>query len=276
MQSIIIANWKMNTTVHEGLDLASKIRDGLGNNNVDVILCPPYTHLKPLFDELHGSSISLGAQNMHFEEKGAYTGAVSVTQIEEYCDYVILGHSEQRQYFGETDENVSKKIKTALKHCITPIVCVGESLATKKAGKSEEFVKNQLKNVFTPLKQSQNSKLQTQDLIIAYEPVWAISTNPGAKPDTPENAEKMVELIKNEVEEKYRINNISYKQSLSSLHSDKQSLKLNKFNFRYIYGGSVTGGNAAALAKMKDIEGALVGGASLNASEFVKIAKEFN
>ena len=252
MKKIIIANWKMNTTIPEGLDLATQIRSGLSKSSCQVVLCPPATHLKPLFDELQSSSISLGAQDMHWQDRGAYTGAISATQIEEYCDFVILGHSEMRKYSGETDEDVFKKVAAALRHSITPILCVGEGLDTKKSGKNEEFVKQQLKNILSKL--FQISVPSSQDFIIVYEPIWAISTNPGAKPDTPENAQKMVELIKREIENNYKVKNIT---------------------FRYVYGGSVNSGNAAALAKSTAIEGALVGAASLNAAEFIKVVNLF-
>lgn len=240
MRSIIIGNWKMNTTVHQGKELACDIKDKLApTKGVEVVLCPPATHLKSLYSETFGDSLRLGAQNIHYEESGAFTGEISVKQIKEFCKYVIIGHSERRAA-GETDAEIFKKVKLAIKNNLTPVLCVGEDFKTRKAGKTNQFIKDQI-NKSIPF---QLSALSSK-LLIAYEPVWAIGT--GRQPK-PEEIEQVVNLIKKIIGSKAKV----------------------------LYGGSVTSKNSKKLAEIKSISGVLVGGASLKAREFVKIVEEFS
>jgi len=240
---IVAGNWKMNTNVAEAVVLAAEIRDPLDAiKGIKKIVCPPFISLMAVRSLLDNSSISIGAQNMYQEEKGAYTGEISPYMLANLCEYVILGHSERRQHFGETDESVNLKVKAALKANLNPIICVGELLSAREKGIAEEVVTKQL---LTGLEEIES----LHSVIIAYEPVWAIGTGIAA---TPEDAEDMMAHIRSTL-------NVKYGDATS------QEVPL-------LYGGSVTASNIDDYAKLPNINGALVGGASLNAEAFVSIA----
>jgi triosephosphate isomerase len=242
---IIAGNWKMNTTVEEAIKLAEEMRDGLDKiNGVEKLLCPPFISLNSINVLIGYSSIKLGAQNMYFEEKGAYTGEVSPLMLAGLCEYVILGHSERRQYFGETDEIVNKKIKAALKVGLKPILCVGEKLEENEAGKTEEVITRQVKGGLDGVPVSDG-------LVIAYEPIWAIGTGKAA---TAEQANATIGLIR---------------RTVSQLYSEQFAQAM-----RIQYGGSATSANIVELMSQPEIDGALVGGASLKAGEFLSMVEK--
>jgi len=244
---VVAGNWKMNKTVGEAVDLAreliAQIQPYVG---VERVLCPPSVALTSVAPWLKDTGIGLGAQNMHWENSGPFTGEVSPPMLAGLCQYVILGHSERRQYFGETDEGVNKKVKAALAHGLTPIVCVGENLAENEAGKTAEVVTRQTRAAYENL--SADDALKT---IIAYEPVWAIGTGRAA---TPAGANAVIGL--------------HIRGLISDLYSSSVADSI-----RVQYGGSVTAANAADLMAQPDIDGALVGGASLKPQEFAAIVK---
>ncbi len=244
----IAGNWKMNTTVDEAVDLVDAMADDLEDveGDVEIVLCPPVISLPTLAEEFEDSSFGFGAQNMHYEDQGAFTGEISPVMLEDYCDYVILGHSERRQYFGETDELINKKVKAALKHDLIPIVCVGETLAQYEAGQTETVVTTQVKGVLAGLTDE-----QMEDVVVAYEPVWAIGTGRAA---TAPGANGVIGLIR---------------RTVAALLGPGVAEGL-----RILYGGSVTAKNIAELMAQPEIDGALVGGASLKAEDFVKIVQE--
>ena len=248
MRTLFVAgNWKMNKTVAEARELVSVMGKELKNvKNVEKVLCPPFMSLVAVANLIGGTDLGLGAQNMHWEDKGAFTGETSAVMLKEFCKYVILGHTERRTYFGETDETVNKKVLAAQKHGLTPIVCVGETLAEYEAGLTAQVVRRQ---TLAGLKDVQAS-LATQ-IVVAYEPVWAIGTG---RASSAENAQ--------------------------SVHGDVLRAALqDRFGsetaeaIRIIYGGSVTAANAAEFFSQQDIDGALVGGASLKSDEFIAIAR---
>jgi triosephosphate isomerase len=242
---MIAGNWKMNTTVSEAVKLVGDMRLLLDPvNNVEKVVCPPFISLTAVKEALKGSSIKLGAQNMYFEEKGAFTGEVSSLMLSGICEYVILGHSERRQYFGETNEIINKKVRAALKANLRPILCVGESLAQYDAGKTEEVVTDHVTGSLKDIPASAS-------LVIAYEPVWAIGTGKAA---TSEQANKIIGIVRKVVVKMY---GDSFAQSL-----------------RILYGGSVTADNIAELMKQPEIDGGLVGGASLKADAYTSIVKQ--
>jgi len=242
---MIAGNWKMNTTVREATGLVSEMRPLLDKiDNVDKVICPPFISLAPVKEVLIGSSIRLGAQNVYFEEKGAYTGEISPPMLAELCDFIIIGHSERRQYFTETGEIVNKKIMAVLKVGLKPILCIGERLEANEAGRTEEVVTEQLKSSLAGVK-------NTDGLVIAYEPVWAIGTGKAA---TGRQANETMGFIRQRVAELY---NAGIAQST-----------------RILYGGSVTAANAAEFMQQPEIDGALVGGASLRATEFASIVEQ--
>jgi triosephosphate isomerase len=245
---IIAGNWKMNTTVDEALDLVDEMIDDLEEmeEEVEVVLCPPFVSLAALADELVGSLVFLGAQNMHYLDKGAYTGEISPVMLADLCDYVILGHSERRQYCGETDELVNKKVVAALRHGLSPIVCVGETLAQHDAGQAEAVVTAQVKGCLAGL-----SDADVAGLVIAYEPVWAIGTGRAA---TGADANAVI---------------VTIRQTIAGLY-DAAIAKV----VRVQYGGSVNAANIAEFIRQPEIDGALVGGASLKAEEFVAIVRQ--
>ena len=242
---LIAGNWKMNTTVTEAVALVKEMRGGLDEvASIEKVVCPPFVSLQAVWDLLKGTSIKLGAQNLYFEEKGAYTGEVSPLMVAELCEYVILGHSERRQYFSETNEVVNKKIKAALKVGLKPILCVGEKLAENEAGQTEAVVTSQLKNSLSDIN-------YTASLVIAYEPVWAIGTGKAA---TSRQANATIELIR---------------RTLSAMYGRDAAQ-----NIRILYGGSVSAANATEIMQQSEIDGALVGGASLKAADFLSIVKQ--
>jgi len=241
---VVAGNWKMNTTLKEAADLAAEVRDGLGSgSDVALVLCPPFVYLNTVRDAVAGSSIKVGAQNMHFEASGAFTGEIAPSMLQGICDYVILGHSERRQLFGETDELVNRKVKAAFQHGLLPILCVGETLEQREAGQAGEVVGQQLSAALSDV-------VDITGLVVAYEPVWAIGTGLAA---TPEIA---AEIMGGPLLETLR--------SLFGRAADDVPL---------LYGGSVNPGNVDTFAQQSCIHGALVGGASLQASQFLEIAK---
>jgi triosephosphate isomerase len=241
----IAGNWKMNTTVSESIKLVTTIRPGIESiANIEVALCPPFVSLTAIRNLLSGSSIRLGAQNMFYEEKGAFTGEISPLMLAGLCDYVILGHSERRQYFGETSEIVSRKVKAAIKAELKPILCIGENLAEFAAGKTEEIVTGQLFKSLSGVEASPG-------LVIAYEPVWAIGTGRAA---TGEQANQVISFIR---------------QTVTGLYENAFA-----YNMRILYGGSVTADNIVEFVGQSDIDGALVGGASLKPEQFITIVRQ--
>ncbi|MEO2083721.1 MAG: triose-phosphate isomerase [Desulfurobacteriaceae bacterium] len=246
MRKLLIAgNWKMNKTVPEALELARELKRRLGGiSDRDILICPPFTALYAVGKELEGTNVKLGGQNMHFEEQGAFTGEISPVMLRDVgCSYVILGHSERRHIFGETDDLINKKVLSAVKHDLIPILCVGELLEEREAGRTKEVVKNQVLEGLKGLTPS-------DEFVIAYEPVWAIGTG---KTATPEQAEEVHSFIR---------------ELLSDLFG-REKAELT----RILYGGSVKPENAGELLKMENVDGALVGGASLKADSFEKIVK---
>lgn len=241
---IIAGNWKMNNTVDEAVNLIRDIKKGEKNSDVEVVVCVPFTALWQVKKEIEGTSIKLGAQNMHWEDRGAFTGEISPLMLKEIgIDYVIIGHSERRQYFNETDETVNKKVKAALKYDIKPIICVGETLEEREKGMEKDVVKRQVEAALEDI-----DKKNIEDIVIAYEPIWAIGTG---KTASNKDANDMISFIRQTVSDKYG-ENIS------------QSMRIQ-------YGGSVKPNNIKELMTESDIDGALVGGASLKADDFLKL-----
>ncbi len=266
---MIAGNWKMNTTIGEAVALVREMHGGihaaphtesivcppgvcLGDleagldtiANVDKVICPPFISLAAVKEIIKGSSIRLGAQNLYFEEKGAYTGEISPPMLAELCEFVIIGHSERRQYFHETNELVNKKVKAALKAGLKPILCVGEKLEENEAGRTREVISEQIRASLADVDFG-------DDLTVAYEPVWAIGTGRAA---TGGQANETIGFIR---------------QSLAKLQSQKVAQEM-----RILYGGSVNADNAAEFMKQSEIDGALVGGASLKADQFLSITKQ--
>jgi len=246
----IAGNWKMNTTVAEATKLVSDMVDRLDKiEGVEKVLCPPFISLTVVSKLLKGSFVKLGAQNMHFETKGAYTGEISPLMLAGLCEFVILGHSERRWYFGETDEIVNRKVKAALAVGLKPILCVGERLEENEAGRTEEVVSKQINYDLGGIAPSVLSV--AKNLVVAYEPVWAIGTGRAA------SVEEAVATIK------------FIRDCLAKLWNEDIAQ-----NLRILYGGSVTGSNIAEFVSQPEIDGALVGGASLKAEEFLSIVKQ--
>jgi len=242
---MIAGNWKMNTTVSEAMRLVNEMRQGLEEiSGVDKLICPPFVSLAAVGELIKGSSIKLGAQNLYFEEKGAYTGEISPLMLAALCEFVIIGHSERRQYFGENGEIVSKKVQSALKVNLKPILCIGERLEENEAGRTEGVLSEQLRSSLAEIK-------ELDRLIIAYEPIWAIGTGRAA---TGEQANNTIGFIR---------------QSIAKLYSNDIAQGM-----RILYGGSVNAANAAEFMNQPEIDGALVGGASLKADEFISITKQ--
>lgn len=240
----IAGNWKMNLSLEQGKKLVNELKETAANTDVKVAVCVPYIYLTEIKKELVGSNIKLGAQNMHWEESGAFTGEVAPNMLKEIgVDYVVIGHSERREYFAETNDTVNKKIKSALAHDLLPIFCCGESLETREAGKEKEWVKEQIIEGLKDI-----TAEQVKQIVIAYEPIWAIGTG---KTATSEQANEMCAHIRNLLEEKY-----------DSEISEEVVIQ---------YGGSVKADNATEIMNQEDIDGALVGGASLKATDFIEI-----
>jgi len=241
----IAGNWKMNTTVTEAERLVLEVLDKLDRiEGVEKVLCPPFVSLVAISIMLQNSSIKLGAQNMYFETKGAYTGEISPLMLRELCEFVILGHSERRWYFGETDEIVNKKVRAALANKLKPILCVGERLEENEAGRTKEVVNRQVTEALNGIE-------PVRDLVIAYEPVWAIGTGKAA---SGAQAAATIQFIRDVVAKLW---NKNVAQDLCIL-----------------YGGSVTSANIAEFISHPEIDGALVGGASLKAEESVSIVEQ--
>ena len=244
---LVAGNWKMNKTVIEARDLVAVMKTPLSEiANVERVLCPPFTALMAVAALIGDTDIGLGAQNMHWEEKGAFTGEIAPNMVKEYCRYVIIGHSERRTYFGETDETVNKKVAAALKTGLTPIVCVGETLDQYEAGQTSEVVRRQIRSGFAGIDSTNTTKI-----VVAYEPVWAIGTG---KASSGENANFVHQKV--------------IRPALSETFDAGGAQAI-----RILYGGSVTASNASEFFGYSDIDGALVGGASLKPDEFVAITK---
>jgi triosephosphate isomerase len=242
---LIAGNWKMNNNIVESLDLVNNlIQLTKDSNRVEVLVCSPFTSLFSIKQILKNTNIKLGAQNMHYEENGAFTGEISPLMLKDIgVDYVIIGHSERRQYFNEIDETVNKKLKAALQFGIKPILCVGETLEQRESKIEKETVKTQIINAFKNIE-----KEDAENIVIAYEPIWAIGTG---KTATSLEANEMASFIRDTFAE-------IYNEELSE-------------HLVILYGGSVNGRNASEIMEQSDIDGALVGGASLKAEEFIKI-----
>jgi triosephosphate isomerase len=242
---LIAGNWKMNTTLNEAIALVKKMLPGLGRiEGVEKVICPPFISLAAVKELIKGSSVKLGAQNMYFEEKGAYTGEISPPMLAELCDFVILGHSERRHYFGESGEVIDKKVRAALKVGLEPILCIGETLEENEAGKTEGVLLKQLGS-------SSNRAYYFGGLVLAYEPVWAIGTGRAA---SGKQANDTIGFIRRQVLKQYG-------REIAQ-------------EVRILYGGSVNLANIAEFIKQPEIDGALVGGASLKADEFLGIVKQ--
>lgn len=243
----VAGNWKMNKSVEQATLLVADMLPGLeAVKTVDRVVCPPFTSLMVVSGMLAGTEIGLGAQNLHWEESGAYTGEVSPQMVKEFCRFVILGHSERRAYFGETDETVNLKTKSAIAAGLTPIVCVGETLEENEAGQTESVVSRQVKKGLDGI-----SKEQSAFLVVAYEPVWAIGTGKAA------SAQQANDIIGGVV-----------RRNLASAFGLEAADLI-----RILYGGSVKGSNAAEFFSQSDIDGGLIGGASLKAEDFVQIVE---
>jgi triosephosphate isomerase len=242
---LIAGNWKMNKTASEAVDLVQELIVDAGKTiDVNVCVCPPFTCLESVGRALEGTTIKLGAQNMHPEKSGAFTGEISADMLRTlFVNYVILGHSERRQYFAETDAFINKKVLAAFEGNISPILCVGETLAERETGKTLEVVKRQIDGGLVGV-----TAAHAEKLVIAYEPVWAIGTGKTATPDMAQEAQGAIRLLLN--------------GHLGTAAGAK---------VRILYGGSMKADNAESLLAQPDIDGGLIGGASLEARSFVKI-----
>jgi len=242
---MIAGNWKMNTTLGEAIALVNEMRQGLDQiDNIDKVICPPFISLVAVKELIKGSSIKLGAQNMYFEEKGAYTGEISPLMLAYLCQFVIVGHSERRQYLNETGDIINRKVQAALKFGLEPLLFIGESLEENEAGRTEEVITEQLSSSLVGID-------SIGGLTIAYEPVWAIGTGKAA---TGKQANETIGFIRLTMSQKYG-NRVAQ-------------------DLRILYGGSVTGDNIAEFINQPEIDGALVGGASLKATKFLSIVKQ--
>ena len=244
---IIVGNWKLNHSIDDAVKLVTELKRELCDiTEVDIVVCPVFTALSVVLDVLLESNIAVGAQNLYWEDSGAFTGEVSAPMLKHIgVEYAIIGHSERRQYFGETNETVNKKIKAALKHNLIPIVCVGENLKEREANKTFDVVKNHCQEGLKNFTAEEIKKV-----IIAYEPVWAIGTGKNA---TAKEAEEVHKFIR---------------ELLRKMYNEEVSA-----NVRIQYGGSVNSDNIKELMAEPDVDGALVGGASLKSDSFVKIVK---
>ena len=243
----VAGNWKMNKTVDQASVLVQELLPGLKEvTEVERVICPPYTSLMILSAQLSGTGVGLGAQNMHWAASGAYTGELSPQMVREFCEYVIIGHSERRAYFKETDETVNNKLKAALALGLVPIVCVGETLDEYESGRTQEVVSQQVLEGFKGVDPALASLI-----VVAYEPVWAIGTGKAA---TGEGATAVLRDC--------------IRPALAQLFGSALAQSL-----RILYGGSVTAANAAEFFGQSEIDGALVGGASLKPEEFIKIVQ---
>ena len=246
-KKIIAGNWKMNKTPSEAVALVNELKPLVANEEVDVVFCVPAIDIIPAMEAAKGSNINIGAENMYYEESGAYTGEIAPNMLTDAgVKYVIIGHSERREYFAETDETVNKKVLKAFEHGITPIICCGESLTQRKQGIYLDWIRMQIKIAFQNVTAD-----QAKTAVIAYEPIWAIGSG---KNVTAKDVQKMVEAIRKEIEYLY-------------------SVKASK-NVSVIYGGGVTLTNYKKLISLEFLNGALIGGTCLDVDNFVVIAKE--
>ena len=246
IKPFIAGNWKMNKTIPEAIELVSKLKEIIeAIETGEILIIPPFTALSEIRKVITGSKIKIGAQNIFWEESGAFTGEISPLMIKDVgCEYVLIGHSERRRYFGEDDRIVNLKIKSALTHSLNPIFCLGETLEEREAGKTLIRIHNQIEEGLKDIEEIEN-------IIIAYEPVWAIGTG---KTATPQQAQEVHRFIRQKLEKKYG--------------NKKASCAI------ILYGGSVKPENTYSLIKEEDIDGALIGGASLKVDSFVKIIEE--
>ncbi len=244
---LIVGNWKMNKTVTESIDLIKETIDFVQNyQETEVVLCPPFTSLWVARELIQDTNIFLGAQNIYYKNEGAYTGEISARMLQNIgCSYVILGHSERRNYFQESSEEVARKVQQSLKFGLKPIICVGEKLIERETAKTQEVIREEVEAIFAALKGQ-----ELTDTVFAYEPIWAIGTGKSA---TPQDANETIKYIRTLIENKY--NEMISKQ------------------IRILYGGSVNPENIKSLMSESDIDGALVGGASLQALTFSKLVK---
>ncbi|SHJ83945.1 triose-phosphate isomerase [Tepidibacter formicigenes] len=241
---IIAGNWKMHKTIKEAVEFVNEVKDKIANTDVEAVICAPFTLLKDLKEVTKGTNIKVGAQNMHFEEKGAFTGEISPLMLKEIeVDYVVIGHSERRQYFNETDETVNKKVLKALEYDIKPIVCVGETLEERETQKTKDVVKVQVEKALENV-----DKERVKDIVIAYEPIWAIGTG---KTASSKDANDVIAYIR---------------EVVGNIFGSEVSEEV-----RIQYGGSVKPANVEEIMNEEDIDGALVGGASLNPSDYVEL-----
>ncbi|NLM21277.1 MAG: triose-phosphate isomerase [Peptococcaceae bacterium] len=243
---LIAGNWKMNKTISEARDFAGRFLESIADiTGLDILICAPFTNLPVLKEELEESIVHIGAQNMHYETKGAYTGEISPLMLKELaCTYVIIGHSERREYFKEDDELIAKKVKAALENGITPILCVGENLALREAGKAQDFVRGQVEKNLAGLTAAELSRI-----VIAYEPIWAIGTG---KTASAQDAQQMGAAIRSTVAD------------MAGPAAEE---------IRILYGGSAKSGNIAELMAQPDIDGGLIGGSSLDVREFTQLIR---
>ena len=240
---IIAGNWKMNKTIEETIEFINEIKDKLNDDKVEAVICAPFTVLKDLKEATKGTNIKVGAQNMHYAENGAFTGEVSATMLKEIgMDYVIIGHSERRQYFNETNEACNKKVLKALEVGINPILCCGETLEQREANETKNICKTQIEEALKDIDVNDISKV-----VIAYEPIWAIGTG---KTATSEDANDVISYIR---------------EVVAKLYGEKSN------EVRIQYGGSVKPQNVAEIMAQSDIDGALVGGASLAANDYIQL-----
>ncbi len=243
-RKLIAGNWKMFLGIEEAKSLASAVVNLTDNNGPDILLCPSFILIPPVQEVVRGSHVRVGAQNLYWEEKGAYTGEISAMMLlDAGCTHVLIGHSERRQYFGETDSTVRRKTATALEKGLIPVVCVGETLEDREEGRTETVIENQISRALERFKAEEAAKV-----VIAYEPVWAIGTGQTA---TPEAAQEVHSQIRRWIKDRY----------------DKEIAD----GIRILYGGSIKPDNATELFSEEDIDGGLVGGASLNADSFKAI-----
>lgn len=244
---VLAANWKMYKTIGEALEFVNAVRGPLSAvTGAEMAICAPFTALAPLADALQGTAIRLGAQDMHWEDSGAFTGEVSPVMLKDLCSLVIIGHSERRQFFGETDQTVNRKIKAALAHGLTPIVCVGESLEQNEAGETDAFVSGQVRAALDGITAGQATQI-----VIAYEPIWAIGTGRAA---TPEDANRIIGGV--------------VRMTLARLYGSEVAQAM-----RIQYGGSMKPSNIHDLMTQPEIDGGLVGGASLKAEDFITLVE---
>ncbi len=239
---IIAGNWKMHKTIAEALAFVEQIKDKVAESHTEVVICAPYLQLQPLIEATKGTNIKIGAQNMHFEDSGAFTGEISAKMLKEIdIDYVLVGHSERREYYNETDETVNKKVIKALKEGISPILCCGETLEERESGKTKDVCKGQIEKALAGV-----SETDLEKIVVAYEPVWAIGTG---KTATSEDANDVIKYIR---------------EVIAGLYKNADKIRIQ-------YGGSVKPSNVSEIMGQSDIDGALVGGASLEPNDYVAL-----